>query len=143
MRAVVLALALLGALAGPLRAQDPDDLGRFLDRLITLWQRGDAVGLVELGARSGLDLEVRGDPIGPLSGRRAVAELRHIFEGQQTVAVRTGTPSRVIGTDNRAFVELTWEVRMSGAPFGETSIIFLGFVRESTGWKVSQIRILP
>lgn len=143
MRRLCCAVVALAVLATPVAGQESDDLGRFLDSLTTLWRRGDASGLVELGSGSGLDLEIHGQPVGPLSGRRAAAELRHMFNGQQTVAIRTGTPSRVVGTDDRAFVELTWEVRPRGAPVTESSIVFVGFVRERTGWKVSQIRILP
>lgn len=143
MRRLWSALVVLAVLAAPAAGQEADDLGRFLDSLTTLWLRGDASGLVRMGTGSGLDLEIHGEPVGPLSGRRAVAELRHMFNGRQTVAIRPGTPSRVVGSDDRAFVELTWEVRPRGAPVTESNVVFVGFVRERSGWKVSQIRILP
>lgn len=143
MRRLLLVGVALAAFASPVAAQETRDLGRFLDHLTALWRSGDAVGLVEIGAGQGLDLEVRGDAMGPLAGRRAVAELRHLFNAQRTVAVRSGTPSRVIGTDDQAFVELIWEIRPEGTPVSESTIVFVGFVLEEAGWKVSQIRILP
>lgn len=137
-----LALALaLTPVAGA--AQETEDLPRLLDTLSALWQRGDAGALVQLGAGSGLALEIHGDAVGPVTARRAAAALRHLFHAQETVAVRQGTPSRVAGTDNRAFAEMIWEFRPSGATMSETATIFVGFVREPSGWKVSQIRILP
>lgn len=138
--AVALALSIL---APPLTAQQPDELSRLMDTLTVLWERGDAGGLVKLGAGTGLELEVPGNDMGPLTGRRAAAALRHMFGAQQTVGVRSVGPSRVAGTDDRAFVELLWEVRPIGAPMSERTTVFIGFVREGTRWKISQIRILP
>lgn len=138
--AVTLGLALL---ASPAAAQQPDELSRLMDTLTILWERGDASGLVRLGTGAGLALEVQGHDMGPLTGRRAAAALRHLFAAQETVGVRTAGPSRVAGTDDRAFVELLWEVRPVGAPTRERTTVFIGFVREGTRWKISQIRILP
>lgn len=142
----VLALAFgLSSLAAPAAAQQTqaDDLARLNNTLTALWQRGDAGGLVRLGAGSGLVLEVQGHAMGPLTGRRAAAALRHLFAAQQTVDVRSGPPSRVGGADHRAFVELTWEVRPGGgAAVTEHNTVFIGFIREGTAWKISQIRIL-
>lgn len=145
MRLPLLVAAALGLalLASPVTAQQPDELDRLMDTLTILWQRGDAAGLVELGAGAGLDLDVEGHPMGPLTGRRAAAALRHVFAAQQTVGVRSARPSRVAGTDDRAFVELVWEVRPVGAPMRERSTVFIGFVREGDRWRISQIRILP
>lgn len=143
MRRLLLLAIGLSVLASPIAAQQPDDLTRLKDTLTLLWQRGDAGRLVQLGAGAGLELEVRGQAMGPLTGRRAAAALRHLFAAQQTVSVRSGAASRVAGADNRAFVELSWEVRPTGGPVSERSTVFIGFVREGAEWKVSQIRILP
>lgn len=138
--AVLLGLVLLAA---PASAQQPDDLTRVLDTLLAHWQAGNAGGVVELGAGRGVELEVQGQTVGQISGRRAVAAFRHIFSAQKTVDVRSDTPSRVAGTTNLAFVELTWVIRPDGAPVSEHATVFIGFVREGPNWKVSQIRILP
>lgn len=132
-----------GFLAPPASGQQQDDLARLNDTLTTLWQRGDAAGLVRLGAGTGVELEVQGHALGSLTGRRAAAALRHLFAAQQTVAVRSGPPSRVAGADHRAFVELSWEVSPPGTAVTERNTVFIGFVREGAHWKISQIRILP
>ena len=141
-RGLVMALG-LALVAGPVAGQRPDDLARVLDHLTALWEAGDAGGLADLSAGAGLDLEVQGHALGPLSGRRAAAALRHLFAAQQTVSVRSPLPSRVAGAADRAFVELTWIVRPAGAPVSERTTVFIGFVREGTSWKVSQIRVFP
>jgi hypothetical protein len=146
-RLAVLALGLAVALspaafAAPASAQQPDDLDRLLNEFTALWYMGDAAGLVELAAERGVEIELRGYAIGPLAGRRAAAALRHLFGAQQTVDVRAEPASRVAGADDRAFVEMIWEVRPGGAHVSEATIVFVGFVREGSRWKVSQIRIL-
>lgn len=143
MRSLMLLVLGLSLVASPVRAQQSDDLTRLKDTLTVLWERGDAGRLAKLGAGSGVELEVRGHAMGPLTGRRAAAALRHLFSAQQTVSVQSGDPSRVAGADNRAFVELTWEIRPTGGPVSERSTVFVGFVREGAQWKVSQIRVLP
>lgn len=141
--AAALAVVCLAAGAStPAAAQQPDDPTDMLDIIAELWTRGDAAGLVAHGARSGLDLEVHGQSIGPLEGRRAAAALRQLFGAQETVAVEAGSAARVVGAEDRAFGELIWIVRMPGAPITENNKIFVALVRERDRWRVSQIRIL-
>lgn len=141
-RALTLALG-LAVMAPPAAAQEPDDLGRLMQTFTVLWEREDAGALVKLSARTGLDLEVQGYAMGPLTGRRAAAALRHLFGAQRTVGVRSGGASRIAGTDDQAFAELAWDVRAAGGTVTERNIVFVGFVREGSTWKISQIRILP
>lgn len=143
MRRVLLVALGLMMLAAPTSAQQYGDLDVLLDELVEHWISGDARGLVKLGTARGLELEVQGHSMGPLTGRRAAAAMRHLFSAQQTLAVRSNRLSLVAGANNRAFVELTWVVRPEGTPASERHTVFVGFVREGANWKVSQIRILP
>lgn len=138
------ALAVVAAIlvAAPAAGQEPDDLARLLDTLAVLWTRGDAAALASHGAENGMDLDVHGETIGPLEGRRAAAALRQLFQTQETVSVRTGAAARIVGAEDRAFGELIWVVRMPGAAVTENNKIFVALVREQAGWRVSQIRIL-
>jgi hypothetical protein len=129
--------------AEPVAAQDRDDLAGLMDTLAVLWNRGDAERLAGYGAAPGLDLEIHGQMLGPMEGRRAEAALRQLFAGQETVGVRAGRPTRLVGAEDRAFGELTWTVRVNEAGITERSTVFLGLVHERPGWRISQIRILP
>ncbi len=141
MRAL-LSLVAVGLLAAPVSAQEGDDLTGLMDSLAVLWTRGDAAALAAHTAEDGLDLEIHGETVGPLEGRRAAAALRQLFGGQETVSVEPGSASRVIGAENRAFGELTWVVRLPGAAMTENNKIFVALVREEQQWRVTQIRIL-
>ena len=135
-------LAALGLASAPAAAQQPDDLGGLLDTLAVLWTRGNAAALAAHGAASGLDLEIHGETIGTLEGRRAAAALRQLFGAQETVSVEAGTAARVTGAEDRAFGEFIWVVRMPGAEITERHKIFVALVRQDQQWRVSQIRIL-
>jgi hypothetical protein len=138
---VILAVFLAAALgATHLTAQQ--ELPGVLDSVAVLWARGDAAGLAAFGASRGIELEVHGEAIGRVSGRKAAAALRQLFASQETVAVRPSMSSQVRGTDNAAFAELSWEVRPRGSAVPARSTVFLGLVRENRGWQVSQIRVM-
>jgi hypothetical protein len=138
-------LALLMSATGPLtggRAAAQEDLAGVLATLAAMWARGDAAALAAFGARHGIELELQGEPLGRVSGRKAAAALRHIFATQETVSVLPSRTSRVTGTDHTAFGELTWVVRPRGSAMPQRTTVFLGLVREGQSWRVSQIRVL-
>jgi hypothetical protein len=127
-------------LASPARAQE--DLGAMLATVASAWARGDATTLAGFAADRGIELEVHGESLGRVSGRKAAAAFRHLFSNQETVSVRPNMTSRVRGTENSAFGELTWEVRPRGSSVAARSTVFLGLVREGRAWRISQIRIM-
>jgi hypothetical protein len=143
-RAALALVALLVAAPAPLgaRAETQEDLSAVLATLAALWARGDANALAAFGASHGIDLEIQGESLGRVSGRKAAAALRHIFANQETVSVLASRTSRVTGTDHSAFGELTWVVRARGSVVPQRTTVFLGLVREGRTWRVSQIRIL-
>jgi hypothetical protein len=122
--------------------QTQQDLPSVLDTLAALWAQGDAAGLAGLGAARGIDLEVHGETLGRVSGRKAAVALRHVFASHETVSVRPNMSSRVSAGDHTAFAELSWEARPRGSGIPARSTVFLGLVRENRGWRVSQIRIM-
>lgn len=142
MRTVLSVVVGLSLLAAPAAAQDAGELAGLLDTLATLWTRGDAAGLAAHGAEDGLDLEVHGETMSSLAGRRAAAALRQLFGAQETVAVEAGSAGRVVGVEDRAFGEFIWVVKMPGGGVPEYNRIFVALVREDNEWRVSQIRIL-
>ena len=142
MRATVALAAALALTAGPAGAQQADDVAGLLDSLAVLWSSGDAVALADHGARAGLDLEIHGELMGSLHGRRAAAALRHLLGSQETVEVRTGAAARVVGAEDRAFGELIWLVRTPGVESTEARKVFVALVREDRAWRISEIRIL-
>ena len=134
-------LVVLVAVPATTSGQAP--LADVLDELTGLWARGEVAGIAALVAEDGVEFEVDGRTTGILTGRKVVAALRRLFEDTETVSVRANLSSRVVGTDDQAFAELVWDARPPGGTVAERSTVFLALVRQSQGWRVSQIRILP
>jgi hypothetical protein len=139
-RMILAALALGLFSAAPAAAQQ--ELPHVLDSLASIWARGDAGALARLGSSRGIDLEVHGESLGRVSGRKAAAALRLVFANQETIAVRANTSSRVLQAESSAFAELTWDVRPRGSAMPARSTVFVGLVRENRDWQVSQIRVM-
>jgi hypothetical protein len=117
-------------------------LGMVLTQLAGLWARSDASAIASFAASSGVSINVDGNPISPLSGRQVAAALRHMFEQQETVALRSGLAQIVGGAPARAFGEMTWSVRARGTTIPEHSTVFIALVWEGDAWRVNQIRVI-
>jgi hypothetical protein len=117
-------------------------LGQVLTRLAVLWGRGDASAIASFAASTGVSINVDGNPVSPLSGRQIAAALRHMFEQQETVALRSGVAQIVGGAPARAFGEMTWSVRARGTTIPEHSTVFVALVWEGDAWRVNQIRVI-
>jgi hypothetical protein len=136
------AAGLMAATAAPAPAAAQDDLGGMLATVASAWARGDANTLAAFAAQRGIELEIHGESLGRVSGRKAAAAFRHMFASLETVAVRPNMTSRVTGTDLTAFGELSWELRPRGSMVPARNTVFLGFVREGRAWRISQVRVM-
>lgn len=139
MRTLLATLLVVAVSATPVSAQD--ELASMFDTLAAVWARGDATALAGFGASGGIELEIHGESIGRVSGRKAAAAFRHLFADQETIAVRASMTSRVRGTDRTAFGELAWDMRPRGSMVPARSTVFLGLVREGPSWRLSQVRV--
>jgi hypothetical protein len=140
-RVIALSIGFLLSMAAVASGQEVE-LGRVLDRLASSWARGDANTLAALSARSGISLDIDGDPIGPLTHRQAAAVLRSLFMGRTTHSLSPGLARIVGGQPLRAFGELSWTVRTQGTTIPERTTIFLALVWEGDAWRITQIRLL-
>ena len=139
MRAFVLALLLLTG-ARPAHAQGLDQT---MKRMASFWARGDAHSLVDFASTDGFSLELGSDPVGPVAARQAAAAFKRLFEDRETISVRPGVTRMVGGEPALAFGEFEWISRPRGTTIPEHRLVFVAFVREPTGWRVTQIRVLP
>lgn len=137
-RAISLAVVAL-AVAVPASAQE---LAGVVDRVAAAWARGDANGIVAFAARSGVSLDVDGDPVGPLGRRQAAAVLRRLFDKHETVNARTGRAKVVGGSPEKGFGEISWTARVRGTSIPERSTVFVALLREDDRWRVTEIRVM-
>lgn len=140
-RTFFVALLGLAVLAPAVEAQDPE-LERALRRVAELWSRGDAAGLIRFSGPVGLSVEIGGDALGPRDRRQAEAALRHVFQLNETVEIRASMAAAVPGDSSRAYGELAWLSRSSGASIADRTTIFVGLMRPDGAWRLTQIRIM-
>ncbi len=138
-RVLGLALALFLGLAPPARAQQ---LESALERFATAWSRGDVDALASLVSRGGVTIDVGVGPMGPLGERQAAAVLRRLFEERETTVARARLAQMVGGVPMRAFGEILWMARSRGTTESEGVTVFLALVREKSGWRINQIRVM-
>ena len=54
-----------------------------------------------------------------------------------------GNMSREIGgSPTRAFGEITWTAKARGTTIPERATVFVAFVRDEDGWRITEIRLL-
>ena len=124
-------------LALPLHAQDP---AQTMERLAGAWHKGDANAITALAASAGISVDVDGRAVGPLGARQAAAVLRRVFDDRESVNARASM-TRATGND-RAYGEISWNMKARGTTIPERATIFIALIREDGGWRVSEIRLL-
>jgi hypothetical protein len=137
-----LALLLGCAAAAPAAAQMPS-VDAALERVAAAWGRGDAAAVAAHAAAGGVAVQVGVGSPAPLGARQASAVLRRLFDDRETVALRTGMTRVVGGRPARAFGEFAWTTRVRGTTVPERATVFIAFVLEDDGWRITQVRMRP
>ena len=138
-RALLFAAALTAAALSPAAAQD---LGPVLQRVASSWHKADARAVAALGSEAGISLDVDGSTVGPLGTRQAAAVLRRVFDDRESVSAAPRVSRTVGGDPARAFGEITWTTRARGTTIPERATLFVAFVREGDGWRITEIRLM-
>ncbi len=107
-----------------------------------LWARSDAEGLVGELVEAEIRLHLGGEREGLLGRRQARAALRDFLSQLSTVDLEVERVSEVGGSPRRGFAELRWTAAASGSAERLRYTLFAGFVREETGWRLAEVRIL-
>lgn len=118
------------------------ELEQALNRVAAAWHRGDAASISALGARAGISLDIDGASVGPLGPRQAAAVLRRVFDERESVAAKSNMSREIGGAPARAFGEITWTARARGTTIPERATVFVAFVRDDDGWRITEIRLL-
>ncbi len=107
------------------------------------WARGEMGHLGRLISSDGVVLHLdRGGGNTPLPARRALAALRDFLRGYETARVRVSRAVETGGSPPQGFAELEWSAVPAGTSESVRMGVFVGFVEESEGWRVSEIRVL-
>ncbi|HEX6308170.1 MAG TPA: hypothetical protein VFZ69_08290 [Longimicrobiales bacterium] len=135
--ALILALSTLGVSSASAQRLEP-----VLQRVASAWQRGDVGAITALGARGGISLDIDGSSVGPLGPRQAAAVLRRVFDDRESVTASSKAGRAVGGQPPRAFGEIIWTTRARGTTIPERATLFIAFVQQDDGWRITEIRLM-
>jgi hypothetical protein len=139
--ATLLLLLLLPAQAR-LEAQEPP-LEAFVQQVARLWAAGDVGALVDLIPADNRLLLDTGSGTEVANSRHAAAALRALFGEWETLSLRPVRVTYASTLPARGFGELAWVVRPRAGPGEQTRSVYVAAVRETRGWRVSELRIMP
>lgn len=105
------------------------------------WSAGDAGALGGMMSAQGVRLNLEGGGHASVGVRQAVAALRDLHAAHRPGPARLTRVSDVDGAPPRGFVELQWSP-VTGAGESRAFSVFVGFVQDGGGWRVSEIRVL-
>lgn len=123
------------------RAEQPP-LDEAAARFAALWARGDAGGIAGLLSGDGVRLQLGQGGYASVGTRQATAAIRDFHNDQRTSRARVLRVSEVPGTPRRGFAELDCGSGEGGGRDASGYAVFVGFIEESGGWRVSEIRVL-
>lgn len=142
MRAALLLLVLLLGAPRPASAQGVP-LGEFVEQVAWLWNMGDVAALVDLlPARERVVLDT-GRGTEAVTAHHAGAALRALFDGRESLGVRSVRTSVAGRTPPRGFGELQWSYRVRGGPSAQSRSVYIGAVWEGRGWRINELRLMP
>ena len=138
---LVTSLALLALAAGvSSTAAQETPLRPVASAVATSWSDGDADGIARLLSPSGVALNLLGRSQPAAGVRQARAALSELFE--RSGAARVVRAEELGGSPQRGFAEIRWDVTEPGTPDAMRFVVFLGFVGDSDGWRIAEIRVL-
>jgi hypothetical protein len=133
---VLLATCLVPASTSGQQGLD-EEAARFAAR----WSAGDSEALAQAMRSEGIRLTVLGEEHVAIQPKQAQAALRSLLgrypRGQTTVT----RVSAVGGDPSQGFAEIRWRTQASGVPDPVIFSIFVGYVLEEQGWRVTEIRV--
>ncbi len=131
----------------PLRAQSgpetPMPLEIFVQQVTYLWTQGDVGGLLELASDDGRVVLDTGSGTETVNSRHAAAALRALFSEHESVSARPVRVTLAGGSPPRGFGEVSWTFRGRGSPGPQTRSVYVGAVSAGSGWRLTELRILP
>ena len=108
-----------------------------------LWAGGDLERLVPTFMPDGVRMELGEKPSGVVSVRQAAAGLKALHADHDTRSARVDRVTEVGGSPRRGFAEIAWSAAPNGTSEFREYLLFVGFVMEDEGWRVSEVRVIP
>jgi hypothetical protein len=139
----VLAMAGAVLLTAPLAAEAQASLETVASSFARHWATGDLEQLTPSFLPDGIRVEMGGKASGVVSVRQAAAGLKGLHAEHDTRSARVDRVTEVGGSPRRGFAEIAWSAAPSGTSEYREYVLFVGFLMEDEGWRVSEVRVIP
>ena len=139
-RSLLVAVLMFGLSSGTCLAQSLEDAAANVARL---WGAGEVSGLEKSLSESGVRLQWDANQVGSLDPRHAAASIREYLGSREGTGTRVTRFEDVGGDPPKGYAEIHWESRISGTSDVLVRTVFVAFVSEDGGWKVTELRVLP
>ena len=107
------------------------------------WAAGEVSSLEGSLSRTGVRLQWEARQVGSLDRRHAGASIREYLGSREGVAARVTQVEEVGGDPPMGYAEIRWESRIQGTSDVLARTVFVAFVSEDGGWRVTELRVLP
>ncbi len=111
----------------------------FADR----WGGSEFAGLEGSLSPAGVRIQWEARHVGSLDPRHAVASIREYMGSREAVATRVTRVEEVGGEPRKGYAEIRWESRIQGTSDILARTVFVAFISEGGGWRVTELRVLP
>lgn len=137
----LLAVCLMfGLSSGLCLAQSLEDAAA---NVASLWGAGEVSELEKTLSDSGVRLQWDSNQVGSLDPRHAAASIREYLGSRQGTGTRVTRFEEVGGDPPKGYAEIWWESRILGTSDVLARTVFVAFVSEDGGWRVTELRVLP
>jgi len=136
-------IALFVALGLPSSALLGQSLSGAASAFADRWRAGEVSMLTESFSRGGVRLQWETRQLGSLDAGRAVASIREYLGNRESVATGVVRVEEVGGDPPKGYAEIRWESRMRGTSDVLARTLFVAFVSEEGGWRVTELRVMP
>jgi hypothetical protein len=105
------------------------------------WRAGDSQALTQAMRSDRIRLTILGEEHVAIQPKQAQAALRSLLKRYPRGETAVTRVSPVGGDPSQGFAEIRWRTQASGVPDPVIFSIFVGYVLEDDGWRVTEIRV--
>lgn len=107
------------------------------------WRAVEIASLEESLSRGGVRLQWEARQVGSLDPAHAKASIQEYLTSREGVGVSVTRFEEVGGDPPKGYAEIRWESRIRGTSEVLVRTVFVAFVSEDGGWRVTELRVLP
>ena len=107
------------------------------------WSAVEIASLEGSLSKGGVRIQWEARQVDSLDPAHARASIQEYLAGREGVSARVTRVEEVGGDPPKGYAEIRWESRIRGTSEVLGRTVFVAFVSEEGGWRVTELRVLP